>query len=270
MRDYKHWITERKANTSEYKGTTSLSDDEVIDIIKNLKDFSIDDELWLWRSIDLPESQYMVDPTKDRREWVVGALPTLVMEYEPSWENFPSRMTSLFMVNGTDDVNPTKAYASKSYRVIPLDGANFGVSSTSNYKLSFDKLNRMDTNASAFFYVLKNIYTNLVGGTFDIPIGKRIKNYINEDNYQLLKDEIDELIMVANNVKVGHKPFQEYTKFKDAEEFLNHFFNAEENGFISTSYNGLKMLNPNNQVEIWTDSPCLLITKKQYKKLFNI
>lgn len=255
MKNYDNWITERKSNDDEYKGTTILKKEDAIEIIKGLKEFSIDDDFKLVRGIDLARPCYMVDPKMDRRQYVLGTLPTLVMEYQESWQKFPSRMESLFLLNIK---NKTTINYGKSYYVIPFDGAKFGVSIKLNYKLSFKRITELSTNAIGFFSKLKNAYKKIVGGYFDYPTFE--KNYINKEHYDLLKSEIDEMIMMDHENK-----YPEFTKFEDADEMLNYYFNADDNDFTLKNYEDLKQLD--DSVEIWTDSPCLLISVNMFKKI---
>ena len=60
------------------------------------------------------------------------------MENHPSWKEFPSRLNSLFMVQGWQG---SPGQYGKQFRVIPYDGAKFGVSPTANYKTSFSRIN---------------------------------------------------------------------------------------------------------------------------------
>jgi len=261
MKNYKNWkLVERFANTEDYKGNTIISLEETDLLIKNLKDFSVDDKVYLYRGIDLPEPFYIIDPKKDRREYVVGTMPTLIMEYQESWKEFPSRMSSLFITNGGEE-SPT-TYG-KCYRVIPFDDAKFGVSSNNNYKTSFKNLKKIGYDANNFFYELAELYYYISGSIFTIPETKEEKsNYVTKENYELLMMQIDELLLMN---KSDNKILND---FNNADALIDYYFNAKNNGFEIMNYKEIQeILEPR---EIWTDSKCLLIDNDIYNKIYKI
>jgi len=267
MKNYKNWkLIERKAN-SEYKGTKEVSVGEAVETIKSLNDFNYNDPTWLWRGVDLEGDFYIIDPKPDRREWVVGTLATLIMEHHDSWKDYPSRLNSLFVVQGGEQ---SMGQYGKQYRVIPFDGAKFGVSPTANYKTSFDKIhNTLKTDANAFFYMLADVYNDITGGVFTVPEGEDKKNYCDSpENYDYLKLQINEMLEMSDSWATSKHNY--WTNFDNADEFINYFFNAQDNNFQIMDYQELQeKLNPeqvdkytDNMKEIWTDSTCLLVSEE--------
>jgi len=261
MKNFSNWkLVERKANDNGYKGTKNITKEESIEIIESLNDFNINDQA-IYRGIDLPYDFYIVDPKQDRREYVVGTMPTLIMEYHKSWEKFPSRMESLFITNEYDEY---MTYG-KIFRVIPFDDASFGVSSTYNYKESFSNIKKAGMTATNFFYAIKDYFNYIGSGYFTIPeTTEEKKNYINKENYDYCLMQLDEMLMNTDCQD------EKFCRFDDADDLVNYYFNADDNGFKIKQYKDLLNEIKTSTKEIWTDSKCLLISDDVYNKIFNI
>jgi len=227
-----------------WKGSKELTEKEFWKIFnKNCKNF--DPNILITKKFDDPIKKInyiFIEYIKNRRSVEEKNYYTLMLNNFESWENFPKRQ-QICELNGF--------WISKrnSHIVIPFDNSKWGVTT--------------DTDIW---------YCNFFDGS--LKIINRILNThnISDENWEKF---IEDLILLGS--EYSDKVFSSISKYLfssnvSTEQLKNryvtvyHFFKDELTPknlkFKLTEYNKLKDIN--EQLEIWTDSPCLYVNTDTY------
>lgn len=258
--------------------TISLNNDfiEMNKIIeKNCKDFSWDDAPILRSVLGFGEGITIIDPKKyTRKSRSNKNYYTYIMEHSERWKDYPKRSKSLIC----SLTSPLWVY--ELYRVIPFDGAKFGVCSKHDIWYSF---NSFQHNILPFLSNLNDLNTfyfdsDLTDESYDSfkkridEIGEKIKS---EKSF---KDDIEqEKIITRKLMNTGNQHlfvdfFKEIKEYYDNGKTIHDYFDDVldpiENDFKLLDYK--EVVNIGEKLdsrlelgrEIWTDSKCILVSVK--------
>jgi hypothetical protein len=262
--------------------TTTLSKDDVKRIIEeNCKDFDYNDKK-IYRGIYLEQNPYLIDPKKYHRLSAnADNYYNMIVDNSILWKDYPKRKHALI---GTLMYYQAVPYGTV-FRVIPFDGAKFGVVSQGDMWQSFDylqsktgidELNYFDILIDDFHQALfdEKKLNNLVYNIFVKQV-KKIEDEIKKDPNgsskkisQYYRGSYDDYVDFGRTGKEYYKKFFNYisdqivTKNKSLLSVLEDLLSPIRNGFEVLSYKGLlnkKVKTSGGVPEVWTDSKCILI-----------
>lgn len=256
--------------------STELSEDEFRKILKSeCKDF-IKNPMILQRSKKKPSSQYsFIDPSKfirtQLKDETVGVQTQhhlLLMENLPSWNKFPLRSKSII---GVTNESMNTSYGFHRYLVIPFDGSKFGVAPGEDLWTSECKL----------IVQTDDIYkeSGYLGFAFDDRFSDFLKhNSISDNSYDSMMRDLqtkleDTVVDFESKYLYDHRDDRnmqnlmslfKFNGFNDVESAFDHYFAPDKfksyrfSGFKIMNYNNLSQYSRNDNLEFWTESPCLI------------
>jgi hypothetical protein len=256
--------------------STELSEDEFRKILKSeCKDF-IKNPMILQRSKKKPSSQYsFIDPSKfirtQLKDETVGVQTQhhlLLMENLPSWNKFPLRSKSII---GVTNESTNTSYGLHRYLVIPFDGAKFGVAPGEDLWTSECKL----------IVQTDDIYkeSGYLGFAFDDRFSDFLKHNSISDNsyYSMMRDlqtKLEDTVVDFKYKYYDHgrdvinmqnlMSLFKTNGFNDVESAFDNYFAPDKfksyrlSGFKIMDYNNLSQYSINDNLEFWTESPCLI------------
>lgn len=308
---YLKYIEEWKYSTTiEFqKISLTLSEDDAITVIqKNCKEF-LKNPKYITRGIRkdfegknwINSDYFYSNPsTLNRKSADCYNYYTLVIDNDPSWKEFPKRHKSFICTLGQTHMKDNVYY------VIPEDGSKWGVCNEYDIYLGFNKqyvANSFTHDLSKFYTYIMNINNDKINILSDDDYLTFIDD-LNKLNEKLKSMTGSEIIgelkknlyltnhfksIIKNNVGEYYKTIEQPLKWyngwkgdmvKIVKDYVspNNFkvqtYEELENisyKFDKESKRFLKTVNENEK-EIWTDSPCVFIHKRNIndilKKLF--
>jgi len=280
MKNYINYINE--TYFYETDGYISLINENEIDnlIATHCKDFSWDDTP-IYRGIRNSEHKSIIlNPSiTERRSSNTKNYYTYIIDNSIEWEDYPDRGRSLICSFGKNIAEQYTDSINGPHRVIPFDGAIFGICPTTDIWTSFK-----------FLSVFKNLdildeYNELIfeiGNIFDIIFDDSDKTHffdqleklfveLNDIDIEKLDNNISEKYPTRDSIDLAKLKFN-ILEFPKSLEDLKKQFSPIENGFRLLDYVNLDKLFENPKIskskaEIWTDSKCLLIPDYVIKKI---
>jgi hypothetical protein len=277
----KHLIPENEDPNKDPHISSIADDSQVNDLfaVDYSDAYNLKNNVFLFRALRKDCGYaFVVDRSKKERtsRGISNNFYTAVMDVLPSWNGYPKRSNSVIMLATSQyddkrkyDIDITIGiYGGNIYRVYPKNSAKFVV-----------------TTVPDAFGAFKNIETrfgyNL--STWSGAFSHMIHNYLIPFNFKFEpKFTPENIVGVLNEL-------QKRTTSK--EEFINHLIKTNENaeiivdmrihfngnwieyldGILNPEKNEIKLLTIDglsslggNQVEVWTDAPCLLVNTKGY------
>lgn len=249
-----------------WKGTKEISLEEAVKIIKEkCTEFSPDDNSIHRYVPSFDKLYYQVDPKQHKRKSTSGIPNVYTLIMDETWikeDNYPQRSNSLIC---RLNYKPYEV----SYRVIPFDGAKFGVCSTDDIWDDWnDKLRKMEIRIgnTSLLSVLDKLFFEWFGYSF------------RDDNYEDLMDDLDNLnsYIVDNNYDITSVAYQMNNFFSylkknnlSLQDFFLELYSNNDNNFSLKSYKELLTINTEG-LEVWTDSECILIRENEENKLLSL
>lgn len=233
---------------------------------------------------------FLIDPKKlDRVSRDNPNIYTLIMDNNIRWKGYPKRKNSLICTYQNNFPSSWK----ETFVVVPFDNAKFGVCSSSDIwhdwrdiLVSFE----ISMSVDEFLKKLEFVHT-IINRKLDISKIPYIEYYNNvpfTNDYDKIEEEInavDQFILdnvealktISQNTWVD-KQFQKLYeickefglwKFLTEELFTPYSFKnwrQDSHKFTKMSAYSLfkKKLKESTELEIWTDSPCLLIDRNKF------
>jgi len=260
---------------SKKKGTELIGTDwsDVEKIIKeNCSQFSWSDPV-IWRSTSMPtnENNYIVDPKGFKRKSRSNKnYYTLLIDSSKQWEKYPKRSSSLIC----SYIVPY--WKRHLYRVIPFDNSMWGVAEDDDIWTAFQYAKKTYGIGLLDLVRFLDFLNELIPGEPPIPdnniqdfkkrmkdIGNKLKDMKYLDLYKVLaswniKQWEDVLGVLFSKFIDKGKPFT---------DFLEDFIDPIKNDIKLLGYNELNKkeegyVDTRKSSEIWTDSKCLLVSKK--------
>jgi hypothetical protein len=208
---------------------------------------------------------------------------TILLDNLPSWQGYPKRSYSvigLLSRNFKSSIyNDLSQYGDNFYEVKPQNGAKFVVSSTHDalyafafveqkFKYGIDWFTRNFVR-TVNYYLMGTINSNSLSGIqFSSSNYDKIFNTLN----QIDKEEFYDFLSKKTN-SPGEKgfinPFYEDLKQNfsgDWEKYFDELLNPTLNKFYLMDSIDKLYSSAFNHVEVWTDSPCLLIRNNAHYK----
>lgn len=258
------------------------SEESVVNIIKDkCKDFNWNDAP-IWRQVEMPPSDiYLIDPKKWSRKSVATInLYNFVIDNE--WPScYPKREFSITASNSYHYLHVQRESNLPIFRMIPYDGANFGVAPRTDMFMCFKEARKFfHVNIYKVFLLLSRLYYYYSGAQLDDntyedlkqclnELGGWLESSINEDTFDKyfgqtkIVDYFDEVMELTDAAKV----------YGSLSNFLIKILMPEPNGFRCMNYKQLikhwEMPGDKSDKynEIWTDSNVILIHERQCEKI---
>lgn len=272
-----HLFESSRQDTTVLESTISVAN-----LIKNnCKDFKWDD-MPIWRQVELPtDDYYLIDPMKWHRKSVATLnLYNFIIDNEwPS--NYPKREYAIIGSNNYQYLHVQREATAPIFRMIPFDGAIFGVSPRSDMFSSFKEIRKyFKVSVYKFFALLNKLYYYYSGGQLDDSTYENLKDDLNElggwlegtinentiDSYfgrTKLIDYFDEILELAEASKIHGSLSNflikimtpELNEFKcmNYKQLINHW---EKPGDSSDKYN-----------EVWTNQKVILVYERNCEEI---
>lgn len=229
----------------------------------------------LYRGLPSSEAFFYVDPKKVTAEEHQSNLHTIIMDHGEEWSEFPKRSDSIV---ATTDFQYAKKFGTPYY-VIPMDGFELGCCSADEMKDSFQNTMKGVGKASLYEFndSMKDLLWLVTGCnrddlyTSEATLGKVCKRFDAAYTGTNIKEFLEGLSATSKNKKfeetmdkIGLVMFHYFDLWYkgDVLHWIEHVIEPEVNGlFIEKEYV------PGGYVEVWTDSPCLMINEKKFKEI---
>ena len=207
----------------------------------------------IYRGVNNDARALFIEPKKSTRlSEYTDNYYMLLFQLLPSWKKYPKLSKSVI---GVTSVGKSTNWASESFRVYPYDGYDIGVCPAEHFWGSFKKVNGMDILNEKLMDFLD--YYN--------RDHKQLKNFSpKETDPNVLKAEFEKIDKLKLE-KTFDNIFEEY--FFVGEKVIKTFdriFSSEDNGF-SLEDSGSTYNIPFAR-QIWTEAPCILLSKKEEKR----
>lgn len=245
----------------------SLSFDEARKIFySNCKEFSKDNTT-IYRGVDFNSKYGIVRPKKfERSSAYTDDYYSIIVDNLDSWDRYPDRSKSV--VCSTSELDASRY--GELFIVIPFDYADIAIAPAEDFWLSFDEL---PMSLNEFNEALRGLSVKLVGNE---PVDYDYKSLMGsiKELDEKIKEEYDgemEILrddeLVKTEIKLAKYSFQSYMGiFGKIEEW----FDPEKNGFQIKEYkSGFSAPSHPDKREIYTDSPCLLISYDHFQTFYQ-
>ena len=259
---------------SSYK---KISEETVLKYLKSdFKDaMQVIEEMPLYRGLPSNEAFFYIDPKQLSRSEFQSNLYTIIMDNGHEWSGFPKRSESLI---ATTDLQYTKTFGTPYY-VIPMDGFKLGCCSADEINDSFQNAMKEVGKASLneFCDSMKDLLWLVTGCnredlyTSEATLQKVCKRFDAAYSGTNLKEFLESKSVTSKNKRfdetldqIGLVMLQYFDVWYqgDVYEWIEHVIDPEENGlFVENEYV------PGGYVEVWTDSPAILIHEKKFKEI---
>ncbi len=243
-------------------------------IEENCKNFSWDDAPILRSVLGLGEGITIIDPKKyNRKSRSNKNYYTYLMDHSERWKDYPKRSKSLICSL------TSPMWLNDLYRVIPFDGAKFGVCSKHDIWYSFNSFQHnilpflSNINDLNTFY-FKNVFDDIPDDTYESfkkridLIGEKIKSE-KSFKYDIEQEKIitRKLMNTVNNhlfVDFFKEIKEYYDNGKTIHDYFDDVLDPIENGFKLLDYKEVVNIGEKLELgrEIWTDSKCILVSVK--------
>jgi hypothetical protein len=178
-----------------------------------------------------------------------------IMDNHTSWKGYPKRQKSFICSLNSEQLGTT------FYRVIPIDGSNWGLANRSDifscFKIGMNEYNSPSLSIEIFFNQLSKV----------IQLDSDI-------NYSILKKNLmNPIFKDLSNVHDNRS--EEYQKFVEESKTLFDkivkMMNPELNEFKNITYEKFENYRFDGYAgcECWTDSPCLFILRENEFSFFK-
>jgi len=185
-----------------------------------------------------------------------------VLDVIPSWKSWPKRSQSIVCSNAPDRAG---GYGI-TFGVFPFNGAKIGISSDADFWMSFERLNdRLGWDVATFNDQMAIALEGI--GIYEdleriLPRGiQKIFNHI--DSKFILYPNFFENLFASSSYRSRDPILKDMAKYmtEGAEKYFDELLNPEANGFKLVTIEEYD-LSQYPAMEVWTDSPALLIDRK--------
>jgi hypothetical protein len=255
--------------------TTVLTEDKTIDlIIQNCKEF-IDKPEMIFRGVNADDDFLLIDPKLIERNSSTNTNQYNLI-IDNTWEGYPKRKNSLCC---TSDEYIAEQFAPTIYYVIPFDNSKWALSPDTDLWASFEKISiRYNLALDTFFKILNRVYSyyypndEQLDHIIDFELYKNSINKLNaavisdcsENGFDVVNDKIAETNKAYFNFEIK-KILTDLNK-DNFFETLVKIMNPTDNGFSLMNYKNMIVY---SDIELWTDSKCILIEVNKYDDLYN-
>jgi len=260
-------------NNSKYiDNMIILNIDECVEyILKNCKEF-IDKPVFIKRYISVKMNNSFKATPIERISRDNANYYTILIDNSENWKNYPKRSKSFIcsMMYEKYNVNDLKISNDNSgsrteLLVIPNDNSIFGICPADDIYYSFERFKIYRYSLAEFFDDMNklSIFFNLGG--------------ISDDNIDDMKKDIrklqDQLYNKANEKYIPYFNLNSFYKFisdypgEDIFELLEKLMSPDINHFKLQKYTEMKI--NSEQVEVWTDSPCIFINGEHIEEVLK-
>ena len=225
----------------------------------------------IWRNTHQMDDFLLINPKLyHRKSFFSTNHYNLIFDNSRYWSQFPKRMHSIIgMFGGHND-----AYGASRFRLIPFDGAKFGVANSSDFWFSFnylkDKIDIKVNGLNSFFEDISKFFNiepindvDYNGFLEDMKLLSNLLrnkgNYIKIQNNNKFYEEYQKLIDLL---------YIELNKNRNILDILNDYLKPQDNDIQLVDYNTLiNMSTKKDMREVWTDSKCILVHISKIKEL---
>lgn len=182
----------------------------------------------------------------------------------PSWKNYPKRNSSFIC---TSCIDTAEDFGSKVYVVLPENGAKIGICPSDDLWNSFGSIGQLS--------YLNDVMLDLFDwGFHKYSRDSIIRLFRNADDNTLF-EHLDELDYELENL--DFESFSEDHDYSSIEmdimqmiearnkplpHFLNTLLSPNKNGFMLKTIEKYNINNESHNLEVWTDSNCIMITEE--------
>lgn len=253
---FKNFLLE---NADLRKGTNIISEEKAIQIIlENCKDFDFN-HMPIWRGVNRFDTDtfYLIDPIKEVRKNNYFDFHNVFINNTPEWSEYPRRDKCILGICDYDYI--INHYSPNLFRLIPFDGAVFGVCPENDIIYSFYELqnifyDKCGLNLYGAFKSINNIFHSI------------INRDINTTDFNKFKEDLD---LLTNEIKINFTD----DNYKGVNLVLKNVIDGGDDIFSWLR----KEINPENfkllsypelitkyytENELWTESKCLLIPEE--------
>lgn len=227
-------------------------------------------------NLDL-DDLYLIDPTAHERKSVDGIpnVYTLIIDNDKKWKQYPKRKNSICTYY--QNFFPFQDY----FVVIPFNGAKFGVTPAFDIWNHWDRklFHQFDTHLTAtdFLFYIDQFAKTEFGEYLESSDYNKLKIQIEKIDEIIKKLNIDEPLdpeQVPGRYSLSYAEIVVRNILKSEnlwDFFTNKLFTPEK--FKHVDIKGLseviQMQGQEDQLEVWTDSKCLLVGADYYHKFIN-
>ena len=260
MKSYNNFVFEYKQTS---RSIPIQTEEDIVDTIRTeCSDFRFTHNP-IWRNTDQPLNYYLINPTAStRKSRDDGAnYNTIILDNSLYWDKYPKRENSVIgMLGGF-----SSHYGASRFRVIPFNGAKFGVANCDDMWYSFNYLKEktgMELKWINEFVVEATNHLNLKkinDDTFQqfIVDMKSIEESIKSDSYLNAFSSIEKFSFYEKFLSIFHTKL---TEGKSFTQILNEYIKPSDNNIKLLTYDKLINLDTNDEpLEVYTDSNCILI-----------
>lgn len=183
---------------------------------------------------------------------------TTIMDNHSSWKGYPKRQKSFICSFDSEELG------SIFYRVIPINGSNWGLASRSDifscFKIGMTKYNAPTVSIEVFFDKLFK-FIQLESDINYTILKKNLINPIFKDLSNVYDNRTEEYQKFIENLEGSKNFFDKIVKMMNPE--LNEFKNTTYTYLSYYGYDGYR------KCECWTDSPCLFVSRENEFSFFK-
>jgi len=237
-------------------------------ISENCKDFSWEDKP-IYRGVET-DDLFIVDPTlSERKSANTQNFYTYLIDNSEEWKDYPDRSKSIICSHNSE---VARIYSNSKYphRVIPFDDAKIGICSKHDFWFSFIGCSDLFSSLVEF-----NDFIYFVGKILKIEFNNNDKElffekfeFFLDKMTQISPEELSKKIEKSYGIYITHDTVEMFKKFPKTLEEINDLLDPKNNDFKLKSYKDAIKLKEHD-IEVWTDSKCLIIPGEISEELEN-
>jgi hypothetical protein len=240
---------------------------EAIEICKEKCQAFIHNDLsYIYRGLTYSNMFGKIDPSQFvRSSRNTANYYTLMLDNFDSWKKYPKRSKSVICSTRAEVAN---SYGNNTCIVVPYDTAQLGVCPNDDIWHSFNTIqNSMNISSlSVFNDVIHGAWTAVVNQISQNPAAHGLSDYTYADFYyqmQMFDDNTDvvQYVLEESSNTLQYNFIKSYL-YNDVPmiEFLEDLLDPDKNEFKLIPYDKFSNTDESEKLEVWTDSPCLLLS----------